>query len=385
MKRLFLISFILILLYSYPAFCSLTVDDYKRMEVEGIEPTYNEITQDQTSYENWVLYVDSKTNSHYDLPSFSNIADLTEPLLSYAVGNYADVASGVLSNLEDYFSLGSDIWDYLTFNVQYMAFDYAPDFVELLKSGVDSEIYDEESSGGERVVGNWYSLPKTVNSSNYLIQYSGLDVYVCYVSGRGITLACRGLSDAYYQRFYNNSGMDPQNLAWYTRYNGSAYSGYYAGLGLTPNPMWDYYSDLNAALYDMFGQEWEPPSGESILNGNGIIVNDNPVINPVTLTSALGYPFKQTVINNYNNNTPIPWRPNNYNYVDYNYDYEVPFWEGQQLETLEYPVEIEFPTIEFETIEVDQSVDTALEGLNGSWIVEFFLVAILLLILGLIL
>ena len=383
MKRVFFISFLFVILQSSSAFCSLSVDDYKQMEVEGKKPTYNEITQDYESYENWVAYVDAKTDSHYNLPSFSDVAVLTENLLAYSVGNYADVASGVFDNLADTFSLGSDIWDFMTFNVQRMAFDYAPDFVEIMKSGVDSEIYDEESSGGSLVVGSWYSLPMTVNSGNRLEQYSGLDVYVCYVSGQGLYLACRGLGDAYYQRFYNGQGYQPYNLAWSTRYDGSAYSGYYTALGLTPSPMWDYYSDVNAALYDMFGQEWVPPSGEPVLNGNGIVVNSNPFINPVTLTSALGYPFKQTVINNYNNNTPIPWRPNNYTYVDYNYNYEVPFWEGAGLETIAYPDEIEFPSVEFETVSVDSNIDTAIEGLSG-WIIEFLLIAILLLVLGLI-
>lgn len=126
MKRILFISFLFVILQSSSAFCSLSVDDYKQMEIVGKDPTWNEITQDNTSYENWLDYLTEKTNAHYTMPSFSQVADLTANLLAYSVGNYADVASGVFDNLEDTFSLGSDIWDFMTFNVQRMAFDYAP-------------------------------------------------------------------------------------------------------------------------------------------------------------------------------------------------------------------------------------------------------------------
>lgn len=410
MKRVIFISFLFVVLQSSSAFCSLSVYDYKQMEVEGKEPNWNEITQDQTSYENWLDYLTEKTNAHYTMPSFSQVADLTANLLAYSVGNYADVASGVLSDLENTFSLGSDIWDFMTFTVQQMAFDYAPDFVELLKSGVDEEIYTSHSSGP--VVGGWYECPYATDTyfqSNYLryldfVDYNGsAPMYVCFYTGSQsgnhyVVFASfvSGQESRVNQYFSSNNGETWEySYAGYSlnsTYHGTESLGYFCTVNLNffnaPYNLFPFYSDYgnqNDALADLFGWDGTIEGGESTLNGKGIIVNDNPVINPVTLTSALGYPFKQTVINNYNNNTPIPWRPNNYNYVDYNYNYEVPFWEGQELETLEYPAEIEFPSVEFETIEVDQSVDNALENLNGSWIVEFFLVAILLLILGLIL
>lgn len=384
MKRVFLITFIFIILHSVSAFCSLTVDDYKRMEIEGIEPTYNQITQDQTSYENFLTYVEQKTDSHYTMPSFSDVATLTENLLAYSVGNYADVASGVFSNLADTFSLGSDIWDFMTFNVQQMAFDYLPDFVSLMREGVDDEIYITPSGGS---IGNWQPLPvynvvlypwTSINN-----QFTNVEGNSCYITAipNGYCLAYKGTIVSGFNVRRDGAG----GYQYYTCnefYQGSLDSGYFvATYGTAVVSGLNGYSDVSTALVDFFGND---SSAVPVLT-DAIIVNENPVINPVSLTSALGYPFKETIINNYNNNTPIPWRSNIYTYVDYNYNYEVPFWEGQQLETLEYPSEIEFPTIEFETIEVDQSVDTALEGLNGSWIVEFFLVAILLLILGLIL
>lgn len=384
MKRVFFISFLFVILQSVNAFCSLSVEDFKQMEIEGKEPNWNEITQDQTSYENWVSYVDGKTDSHYNLPSFSDVADLTANLLAYSVGNYADVASGVFDNLVDTFSLGSEIWDFMTFNVQQMAFDFVPDFANLMRSGVDDEIYITPSGGA---IGNWRPLPvydiyfsPWPSTANQFVNVNGSSCYIacapnCYI------LAYKGVNISGY-----NVRRDGVGGYEYFRcnesYQGSLDSGYYVASygmgvtsGLTP------YSDVSTALADFFGND---VTVEPVLT-DAIIVNENPVINPVTLTSVLGYPYKETIINNYNNNTPIPWRPNNYNYVDYNYNYEVPFWGGQELETLEYPSEIEFPSVEFETIEVDQSVDNALENLNGSWIVEFFLVAILLLILGLIL
>ena len=391
MKRLFLTTFIFIILHSVSAFCSLTVDDYKRMEIEGIEPTYNEITQDQTSYENWIAYIDGKTDSHYNLPSFSDVAVLTENLLAYSIGNYADVASGVFDNLVDTFALGSEIWDFMTFNVQQMAFDYAPDFVNLLRLGVDDEIYIPSSSP----IGYWYPLPVTVSISNQSAsqrQYfvSDSSVYMCCISKSGsgdwtrcdLAFAIRGNDSATYSFYGGTYNVD-------TSYIGTVYSGFYSlrygtyfhDIGIAPTT-WTVYSSLNDALADFFGDA--SGGGDSILT-DAIIVNENPQINPITLTSALGYPFKETIINNYNNNTPIPWLPNNYTYVDYNYNYEVPFWEGQELETLYYPEEIEFPSIEFETVAIDENLDLAIESLDGSWIVKFFFVAILLLILGLIL
>lgn len=389
-KDIIVSSLFFVSAFSINAFASLSVEDYKQMEIEGVEPTYNQITQDETSYENWVSYIDSKTDSHYNMPSFSDVAILTENLLAYSVGNYADVASGVFDNLADTFSLGSDIWDFMTFNVQQMAFDYAPDFVEMMKSGVDDEIYIFPTGG---TVGNWVSLPVgiAVSGSSSVAAIcensSGSDIYMCRV-GNNYLIAFRG-SGVQSMKITDK----PSNYVHYIPFgqgsNGSAYTGtkysgyYYPNSGLYPiQPSVTAYASNSVALSDFFGLEID--HGEPTLE-YGIIVNDNPVINPVSLTSALGYPFKQTVINNYNNGTPIPWRPNNYNYVDYNYNYDVPFWEGQELETLVYPQEMEFPSLEFETIEVDENVDTAIESLNGSWIVEFLLIAILLLIVGLIL
>lgn len=385
MKRILFLSCLFVVLHSSSAFCSLSVGDYKQMEIEGKEPTWNEITQDQTSYENWLDYLSDKTNAHFDMPSFSQVADLTANLLAYSVGNYADVASGVLSDLEDTFSLGSDIWDFMTFNVQQMAFDYAPDFAEMMKSAVDDEIYT--LSGGY-----WYSLPlrvKVSGTSEYynfsIISGSG---YIGFYTENGYHKVVAVSNDSGFK--VQCIGGDNPSINCNIAYNGEKTSGFYRGSAVLAR---NYsfvdenggslysFTSLNDAIVDYFGEN--PSFGGEELNGQGIIVNENPVINPVTLSSALGYPFAQTVINNYNNNTPIPWRPNNYNYVDYNYGYEVPFWEGYELETIAYPEEIEFPSVEFETVAVDTNIDTAIEGLSG-WIIEFLLIAILLLVLGLI-
>lgn len=392
MKRLFFITLLFILIKSPFAFCSLSVEDYKQMEIEGVEPTYNQITQDQTSYENWVSYVDSKTDSHYNLPSFSDVATLTENLLAYSVGNYADVASGVFDNLADTFSLGSDIWDFMTFNVQQMTFDYLPDFVQMLKSGVDDEIYITPS----QTVGNWVSVPcntsrLTVNGTSYWEEFVSDGVAYATIVKLGTTyqiLLASFINGTRVQRYENYLPSGRYLMATYTlssKYEGTEsvgfYGGYATGEPFTMVGSSGYYSSQETALAELFG--WNG-SSEPYLDG-GIIVNDNPIINPVSLTSALGYPYKETIINNYNNGTPIPWQPNNYNYVDYNYSYDIPFWGGQELETLDYPEEIEFPTIEFETISIDENLDLAIESLDGSWLVKFFLVAIFLLILGLIL
>lgn len=393
MKRIFILSCLFVVLHSSSAFCSLSVDDYKQMDIEGKEPTWNEITQDQTSFDNWLDYLTEKTNAHYTMPSFSQVADLTANLLAYSVGNYADVASGVLDNLNDTFSLGSDIWDFMTFNVQQMVFDYAPDFVDMLKSGVDEEIYSSSSSAGEKVVGEWYSLPAYYfggnregvreSSSNSAPCYaccvrSGSTTYTVmasFVSGQSCDIFTPNISSTFgLVSTYQGS----ESLGYYTY---RSYSNSNITIGTMNGSATQYVSPIGDALSDLFGTSGN--FNEPTLNGQGIIVNENPVINPVTLSSALGYPFAQTVINNYNNNTPIPWRPNNYNYVDYNYTYDLPFWEGYELETIAYPEDIEFPSVDFETVEVDTNIDTAIEGLSG-WIIEFLLIAILLLVLGLI-
>ena len=299
MKRLFLTTFIFIILHSVSAFCSLTVDDYKRMEIEGIEPTYNEITQDQSSYENFVTYVEQKTNSHYTMPSFSDVATLTENLLAYSVGNYADVASGVFSNLASTFSLGSEIWDFMTFNVQQMAFDYLPDFVALMRSGVDDVIYVSTPSS----IGYWYPLPVTVSISNQSSsqrQYfvSDSDVYMCCIgkSGSGDWTKCDLVfalygNDAATYTFYggtfavDNSYIGTVSSGFYS----TKYGQYFHDIGIAPTT-WNVYSSLNDALEDFFGTS---SGGDSVLT-DAIIVNENPVINPITLTSALGYSFKSS-------------------------------------------------------------------------------------------
>lgn len=263
----------------------------------------------------------------------------------------------------------------------------------MLKSGVDEEIYSSSSSAGEKVVGEWYSLPAYYFGGNRegVREYSSNSApcYACCVRSGSTTYTVM----ASFVSGQTCEIFTPNTFTTYglvSTYQGSQSLGYYTyrtypnaniTLGGLNSSATQYVSSIGDALSDLFGTSGN--FSDSTLNGQGIIVNENPVINPVSLTSALGYPFKQTVINNYNNNTPIPWRPNNYNYVDYNYNYEVPFWEGQELETINYPEEIDFPSVEFETVAIDEDLDMSIEGLSG-WIIEFLLIAILLLVLGLI-
>lgn len=369
---------------------TLTVDDYIRFEMEGYEPTYNEITQDQTSYENWVSYINNKTDNSFELPSFSTISTLTENILSYAVGNYAYVSESVLSNLSDVFSLGSDIWDFMVFNVQQMAFDYLPDFYNLLIGEVDEEIYEYPTSDR---IGNWLPLPQTYkfsgSSNNYDMSNRNATCYVSLVdtsvSGSGarysIIVAYKGVQVSSPSYFVRWVGDKTCNLF----YNGTLDSGYYnveySSAKWSINGLADYYSSVASALEDFFGND---NSGEPILNG-GIIVNDNPTIAPLTLPSAIYYPYKQTTINNYNDNNNEPINPSIPQYIPYNNTYKQLYWNGKDIEYMEFPEVGAMPDVELNEIEIDENVDRMLEMLEGSWIIEFLLIAILFLIVGLIL
>lgn len=334
------------------------------------------------------LYEDLQKQANTELTKAEMTQQLKENLFFFAVGQYANIAEDVVADS----LLGlSDIWDYIFWDNDSQSFGFDEDAGDYIKNGLQSIIYDEGSIEGP-VVGNWYSVPWSFVGGGYSWSVSDVSsnsapVYVCLVdSGWNYGL--------YIASFVNGqsavlSGSLTATITTSNRYQGSVSVGFWQSYGMSgayrPSNI-TMYSSLDAALADLFGQEWDPPTADPTLNGKGIIVNENPVFSSLSPLGALSPNYKNIVINNYNNGYPYP--PNrglNVNYYDYDYNYDVPFWGGQELETLEYPQEIEFPSIEFETIAIDENVDSAIESLDGGWIVKFFLVAILLLILGLIL
>lgn len=336
------------------------------------------------------LYEDLQKQANTELTKAEITQQLKENLFFFAVGQYANIAEDVVA--DSLLSL-SDIWDYIFWDNDTQSFGFDDGIGEFIKNGLDPLIYDTPTSSGP-VVGNWYEVPHNYN--DYFVNSSNVNVYTCIVAQGAYSYI---LTASYDYNAVFNVGSGQYNGKIYHQvtghcnqtYNGSYVVGYYSkdatynssspsSMGATA------YATRGAALADLFGQNWEAPSGEPVLNGKGIIVNENPVFPSLSPIGALNPNYKIIVINNYNNGYPYP--PNkglDVNYYNYDYNYNVPFWGGQELETLEYPEEIEFPSIEFETIAIDENVDSALESLDGGWIVRFFLVAILLLVLGLIL
>lgn len=328
-------------------------------------------------------YEELKKQAGEELSKAEMTDKLKENLFFFAVGQYAniseDVAAQTLLNL-------SDIWKYIFWDKDTQSFGFDDGVGEYIKNGLDTLIYDEPSTVVKR--GNWYKVTSSgipiiipAYSSSILTYTCNGDGWVCVASGK--TYIASFNSPASFTIVQWNS-VDTTNLT----YHGSVSSGYYKQMG-SPASLINgetpvAYSSYQLALADLFGEEWSEPSDEPILNGKGIIVNENPVFPSLSPIGALNPNYKTIVINNYNNGYPYP--PNrglDVNYYDYDYNYNVPFWEGYELETIAYPEELDFPSVEFETVEVDSNIDSAIEGLSG-WIIEFLLFSILLLVLGLI-
>lgn len=334
------------------------------------------------------LYEVLQKQANTELTKAEMTDKLKENLFFFAVGQYANISQDLVADAM--LSL-ADIWDYIFWDNDSQSFGFDEVVGDYIKNGLNSVIYETPS----QTVGNWVSVPCKTST----ISTNGITYYEDFESD-GVAYATIVRHDSVYQillaSFINGTVVSRYEVyvghgryfqADYTltsRYQGSEsvgfYGGYATGEPFTMVGSSGYYYSQETALADLFG--WNG-SSDPYLDG-AIIVNDNPVFPSLSPLGALSPNYKNIVITNYNNGNPYP--PNrglNVNYYDYDYNYDVPFWAGQELESLEFSQEIDFPSIEFETVEVDSNIDTAIESLSG-WIIDFLLIAILLLVLGLI-
>lgn len=381
-KKVFIILCCVCLLFTFilNPFISYSIsidDDYGREYISDmLEDGLNngEISQD--------CYDDLKKQIDDNLTKAEMTDKLKENLFFFAVGQYANIAEDVVA---DALVQLADIWDYVFWDSNNQCFGFDDGIGEFIKSGLSDVIYTEPSD----TIGLWHPIPYGPCYVTSVPAWSTIANYFSVVNENVqpyISFYPNGYAIAYQGAFVSGNIARLDGVGGYSYkdcnvfYSGSVSSGYYRGIS-----GWNFgnetqYGSLEAALVDFFGTEI---TDEPVLH-DAIIVNENPVFPSLSPIGALQPNYKTIVTNNYNNTSSSP--PNSgldINYYDYDYNYEVPFWESQELETIEYPEEMEFPSVEFETVSVDNTMDTALEGLTG-WIIEFLSIAILLLVLGLI-
>lgn len=324
------------------------------------------------------LYNELQKQADSELTKQEMTDELKENLFFFAVGQYANISQDLVA---DSLLALSDIWDHIFWDNDKQEFGFDEGTGDFIKNGLESIIYNPAIE----TIGYWVPLPVTVNflSRTRLIRHSDNFTGQAYITPvtNGYVVAYKGELIPGYTYWVQWTG----DFTCGSFYNGSVDSGYYnyiSGGTMTSSAFIGSYSTYSEALADFFGHEI---TDEPVLH-DAIIVNENPTFPSLSPLGALSPNYKNIVINNYNNGEPYP--PNmglDINYYDYDYNYEVPFWGGHELETLPSSPELEFPSLEFTDIEVDENVDSALEMLEGSWLIEFLLIAILLLIVGLIL
>lgn len=353
------------------------------LEHEGRPIEWSDIGGSQGNWARLKNYVKNVTG--YDLPEYSDIQHFQESLIMSAVGGYVNVSSGTLSSIVADLLDSPDFWDLVTFDTDDNMFYFGEGSSEFIKTAVDSYIYDTPASS-DFVTGLWREIPYQPQgwgsyyqfkplSSNSSVVYitvtsNGHWIFASFVTGQGVNWAANSFNPNYYCT----------NL-----YQGSVSAGYYGGMDWYVSSdigNWDGgYADINTALGDLFGT-WD--TGEPVLNGNGIIVNENFTPSPVNIPAALYYPYGTTINNNYINNIDESYPmvvnrtyPYKKTYVDLHWD------EPEPLPSYEFP-DWDIDDITFENIEIDENIDAEIETLNDSWLVGFLAVAGTFIIVGLI-
>ena len=299
--------------------------------------------------------------------------DLLENVLMYFVGQYCNLsgtaAQQVYETCTDIADTAAQVWDFISLDLETGDFIATPhkegDLSNVIHGVVDPLIYDEPVVSGP-VVGNWYEVPHNYNG--YFVNSSNPNVYTCIVAQGSYSYILTASYD------YNASftvGMGQYNGTIYHQsggscnqtYNGSYVVGYYSSTyynSSTPSSMGaTAYATRNAALADLFGQDWTPPSSDPVLNGDGYIINENPTYLPLSGYSALNYPYRTKIVDNHTNTTdpddPVEY-PQGVNTVEPAPVYkDVPNWlvdptvdipeEPDYLEN----VDVELPEIEPDT------------------------------------
>lgn len=310
-------------------------------------------------------------------PTYSDATqmdDLLENVLMYYVGQYCNLsgtaATAVYDACMDVTDAANTLWDLLTLDLESGDIIRNPHYSDSDLSGVihgvvDPFIYDEPVVSGP-VVGNWYEVPHNYNG--YFVNSSNVNVYTCIVAQGSYSYILTASYD-YNASFTVGSGQYNGTIyhqvagSCNQTYNGSYVVGYYTSTtysASTPSSMGaTAYATRNAALADLFGQDWTRPSDDPVLNGEGYIINDNPIFVPLSGYSALNYPYRTKIVENHTNTTdpddPVTY-PVGVNTVEPNSVYkDVPTWlvdptvdipeEPDYLEN----VDVELPEIEPDT------------------------------------
>lgn len=327
-------------------------------------------------------------------PSYSEATqmdDLLENVLMYYVGQYCNLsgttAQQVFDACMDFTDTASQVWDLLTLDLESGDIIRNPHYSDSDLSGVihgvvDPLIYTTPSpSDNELAVGAWYYVPydtgwladpnNSLRSARQVYSTSSTNSCFITVLSNGTTLVASYEYQAVVVKEQwtkiNSSGQNyvtgTYNMTCSNTYQGSESVGYYSSRSDTstvfPSDV-TRYTSRDAALADLFGQSTLTPSGgDPYLNGDGYIINDDPSYSPLSGYSALNYPYRTKIVENYTNTTdpddPVSY-PEGVNTVEPSPVYkDVPTWlVDPSVDIPEEPdylenVDVELPEIEPDT------------------------------------